>query len=94
MNGATTDGERGTLIGQLLDELFPFALPTGTLPDPTLSEGPDPYGNPDGEWLRVDWRSHLRSVDVPMRGEEAIPGRPAPEGDARRTAGEGGAPLA
>ena len=30
----------------------------------TASDGPDPYGNPDPEWLRIDWREHLRDVDV------------------------------
>ena len=35
-----------------------------TLPDPTPTEGPDPYGNPEPEWLRIDWREHLRTVDV------------------------------
>jgi pimeloyl-ACP methyl ester carboxylesterase len=34
------------------------------LPEPTPSDGPDPYGDPDPEWLRIDWRSHLRRVDV------------------------------
>lgn len=28
-------------------------------PDPTPSEGPDPYGNPAPDWLRVDWSNHL-----------------------------------
>jgi len=34
------------------------------LPRPTPSDGPDPYGDPDPEWLRIDWREHLREVDV------------------------------
>jgi pimeloyl-ACP methyl ester carboxylesterase len=34
------------------------------LPPPTPADGPDPYGNPDPEWLRVDWREHLRQIDV------------------------------
>jgi pimeloyl-ACP methyl ester carboxylesterase len=36
------------------------------VPDPTPSQGPDPYGNPEPEprWLQIDWREHLRSVDV------------------------------
>ena len=34
------------------------------LPAPTPSEGPDPYGNPDPEWLAIDWREHLARVDV------------------------------
>jgi pimeloyl-ACP methyl ester carboxylesterase len=33
-------------------------------PAPTLSDGPDPYGNPDPEWLRIDWREHTRWVDL------------------------------
>jgi pimeloyl-ACP methyl ester carboxylesterase len=34
------------------------------LPDATPSEGTDPYGNPDPEWLRIDWREHLRSAEI------------------------------
>ncbi|HKJ35715.1 MAG TPA: alpha/beta hydrolase [Solirubrobacterales bacterium] len=33
-------------------------------PAPTPPSGPDPYGNDDPEWLRINWREHLRSVDV------------------------------
>jgi pimeloyl-ACP methyl ester carboxylesterase len=61
--------ERTGFVAQLLDELFPFAIPTGGLPDATPPEGPDPYGNPDPEWLGVDWRSHLRRIEIPMPGE-------------------------
>jgi pimeloyl-ACP methyl ester carboxylesterase len=56
--------ERTSLTAQLLDEFFPFASPLDELPDATPAEGPDPYGNPDPEWLRIDWRRHLRRVDV------------------------------
>jgi len=28
------------------------------------------YGNPDPEWLKIDWRQHLRKVDLP--GAEAV----------------------
>ena len=34
------------------------------LPAPTPSDGPDPYGDPDPEWLRVDWRRHRRQLEV------------------------------
>ena len=34
------------------------------LPPATPSDGPDPYGNPAPEWLRIDWRDHLRQIDV------------------------------
>lgn len=34
--------------------------------DVTPSDGPDPYGNPDADpaWLGIDWREHLRQVEV------------------------------
>jgi pimeloyl-ACP methyl ester carboxylesterase len=36
------------------------------IPEPSPADGPDPYGNPDAEpeWLRIDWREHLRAVEV------------------------------
>jgi pimeloyl-ACP methyl ester carboxylesterase len=40
------------------------AGPRAARPDPTPPEGPDPYGNPDPEWLRIDWREHLRTVEL------------------------------
>ncbi len=55
--------ERGRPL-PLLEQLWPFASAAGPLPEPTPPEGPDPYGNPDPEWLRIDWRRHLRSVEV------------------------------
>ena len=33
-------------------------------PEATHAPGPDPYGNPDPEWLRIDWRQHLHDVEV------------------------------
>jgi pimeloyl-ACP methyl ester carboxylesterase len=56
--------ERTSLGGQLLQEFFPFTAPRSELPDPTPAEGPDPYGDPDPEWLRIDWRQHLHRIDV------------------------------
>jgi pimeloyl-ACP methyl ester carboxylesterase len=58
------DTPNTTLVGQLLEEFVPFAPRTGPLPDPTPAEGPDPYGNPDPEWLRIDWREHLRQEEI------------------------------
>jgi pimeloyl-ACP methyl ester carboxylesterase len=58
------DAPSTTLVGQLLEEFFPFAPPTSPPPDPTPAEGPDPYGNPDPEWLEIDWREHLRQVEI------------------------------
>ena len=78
---ARLEDDRTSLVGQLLDELFPFAAPTASPPDPTPAEGPDPYGNPDPEWMRVDWRAHLHRIEVPMPGEPAPTGRPEPGGE-------------
>jgi pimeloyl-ACP methyl ester carboxylesterase len=37
------------------------------------------YGNPDPEWLKIDWREHLRTVDLP--GAEAVNYVEVGEGD-------------
>ena len=45
-----------------------FALKLATnrvdLPSATPADGPDPYGDPDPEWLGIDWGEHRREVDV------------------------------
>jgi pimeloyl-ACP methyl ester carboxylesterase len=48
------------------DTTYSVRVATGRveLPEPTPSDGPDPYGDPDPEWLRVHWREHLREIDV------------------------------
>jgi pimeloyl-ACP methyl ester carboxylesterase len=48
------------------DTSYAWRLATGRIDPPpaTPADGPDPYGNPDPEWLRIDWREHLRKVDV------------------------------
>src|SRR4051812_13352329 len=50
---------------QWFERLWWFTPPMAKLIDPTPADGPDPYGNPDPEWIRIDWREHLRWVDVP-----------------------------
>ncbi len=39
-------------------------MPEATARDPCIAAGSD-YGNPDPEWRRVDWRRHLRRVQLP-----------------------------
>lgn len=34
------------------------------LPEPTPSGGPDPYGDPEPEWLATDWHAHRHEVEV------------------------------
>jgi pimeloyl-ACP methyl ester carboxylesterase len=48
------------------DTAFAFKLARGRiqLPPATPPDGPDPYGNPDPEWLRIDWREHRHQIDV------------------------------
>jgi pimeloyl-ACP methyl ester carboxylesterase len=49
--------------------------------DPTPAEGADPYGSRDSAWLQVDWREHLRTVEVPTPeagyGPSTSPYRPS-----------------
>ena len=46
----------------------------GPRPLPTPSDGPDPYGNPDPEWLRINWRDHLHTINVPPASSASPPG--------------------
>jgi pimeloyl-ACP methyl ester carboxylesterase len=48
------------------DTAYAFKLARGRveLPPATPADGPDPYGNPDPEWLRIDWGQHRHQVDV------------------------------
>ena len=48
------------------DTAYAWKLARGRaeLPPATPADGPDPYGNPDPEWLRIDWRDHLHQIDV------------------------------
>lgn len=39
-------------------------MPEATAYDPRIAAGSD-YGNPDPEWQRVEWRQHLRRVELP-----------------------------
>lgn len=42
-----------------------FFAPRGLIgPEATPADGPDPYGNPDPEWLHVDWGAHLHWTEV------------------------------
>src|SRR3954451_21059085 len=51
-------------IADAMARNWAFTPPRAALLDPTPADGPDPYGNPDPEWLRIDWREHLRTGDV------------------------------
>jgi pimeloyl-ACP methyl ester carboxylesterase len=48
------------------DTAYAYKLARGRveLPAATPSDGPDPYGSPDPEWLRIDWREHRHQIDV------------------------------
>jgi pimeloyl-ACP methyl ester carboxylesterase len=65
-----------------VEEFLVLPLPFAELPEPTPSEGPDPYGSADDEWLRIDWREHSRTVEVPT-GEDVY----GPSPSSRRRAG-------
>jgi pimeloyl-ACP methyl ester carboxylesterase len=45
-------------------------------PLPTPSDGPDPYGNPDPEWMRIAWGPHLRRIQLPTGSLEPHAGSP------------------
>lgn len=48
-------------------------------PAPTPADGPDPYGDPDPAWLRIDWSERVRRIEVggtPINYAEIGSGRP------------------
>lgn len=70
MSAMSSTGERASAAAILRGarENRRLVSSLGPLPDPTPSEGPDPYGDPAPEWLRIDWREHVRSINVPADG--------------------------
>ena len=46
-------------------------------PPPTPADGPDPYGEPDPEWLHIDWGPHLHDVQLDTSGLQPHPGSSA-----------------
>jgi pimeloyl-ACP methyl ester carboxylesterase len=73
-----TEGDSGSLT-DLIGEYWFFTPPAGPIPDASPSEGPDPYGDPDPEWLRIDWREHLRTTELDTPHEvNLLPGRDWP----------------
>jgi pimeloyl-ACP methyl ester carboxylesterase len=72
-DSATADAGR---VAELITHSWVFTPPRSELLDPTPPDGPDPYGDPDPEWLRIDWREHLRMVELDTAGyPEASGGR-------------------
>jgi pimeloyl-ACP methyl ester carboxylesterase len=53
-------------------------------PNPTAEDGPDAYGNPDPEWLRIDWRAHLATVEVDGTVVNYVEMKPPPSEQAPR----------
>jgi pimeloyl-ACP methyl ester carboxylesterase len=45
-------------------------------PKATPADGPDPYGDPNPEWLGIDWRQQLRRIELDTSGLEPHPGSP------------------
>jgi pimeloyl-ACP methyl ester carboxylesterase len=57
--------------------LWVGARPWQRRPAATDADGPDPYGDPDPEWLGIDWRAHLRRIEVDTSGLQAHSGSDA-----------------
>ena len=75
MSGTTAERPaRDELRRIASDTAYAWKLARGRaeLPPPTPADGPDPYGNPDPEWLRIDWREHLRQIDVVGTGANYV----------------------
>jgi pimeloyl-ACP methyl ester carboxylesterase len=55
-------------LADLVGRAYWFTPPLAPRLDPTPANGPDPYGNPDPEWLRIDWTERLRTITVKSGG--------------------------
>lgn len=84
MSQATLEERQGR-VANAIARNWAFTPPRAPLLDPTPSDGPDPYGDPDPEWLRIDWRQHLRTADVD--------GTRVNYAELGPTEGEGGPPI-
>jgi pimeloyl-ACP methyl ester carboxylesterase len=63
-SGVRTPREELRRIASDTGQAVRLATGRAQLPDPTPAGGEDPYGNPDPEWLRIDWREHRHEVEV------------------------------
>jgi pimeloyl-ACP methyl ester carboxylesterase len=64
VSAAATATEPRSRAADILERGWIFTPPRSHLLEPTPADGPDPYGNPDPDWLRIDWRRHLRSIEL------------------------------
>ena len=69
---------KARFLFEFLDRTWMFTPPRAELPDPTPADGPDPYGNPDPEWLRIDWRQHLRTAEIDTAAYDRASSDPTP----------------
>ncbi len=56
--------ERASDLQRELRGTVGYLNPLVAPPPATPADGPDPYGNPDPEWLKIDWSERLRMTDV------------------------------
>jgi pimeloyl-ACP methyl ester carboxylesterase len=70
--------EHEGFLAEILERAWIFTPPLASLPDPTPADGPDPYGNPDPEWLRIDWHEHLRTAEVDTAAYDGASRDPTP----------------
>jgi pimeloyl-ACP methyl ester carboxylesterase len=63
--------------GRQRRKIWVTGTPWQRRPLPTPSDGPDPYGNPDPEWMRIDWHQHRKRVELPTPDLEPHQGSPS-----------------
>jgi len=62
--GTPTPREEFKRIASDTGQAVRLATGRAELPEPTPSEGPDPYGNADPAWLGINWQEHRHEVDI------------------------------
>jgi pimeloyl-ACP methyl ester carboxylesterase len=78
MRSLQTSSESRRPVANLVDRTWLLTPPLSELPEPTPADGPDPYGEPNPEWLRIDWRERLRTVGVDTAAYDGANSDPTP----------------
>jgi len=66
---APVDPPATATIAGFVERIWWFTPPGAKLLEPTPADGPDPYGNPDPEWLGIDWGERRRTGEILSSGQ-------------------------
>ncbi len=63
-SSAAADGPVGAAAIERGSRAVTYPYKRIARPQPSPVDGPDPYGNPDPEWLGIDWSQYQRWIEL------------------------------